>query len=136
MFTNFQSPFALAARVLIALLFLPAGIMKVAGFAGAAGYIASAGLPFPELGALIAIAVEVGGGLALLLGFQTRLAALLMAVFTVVAGLFFHKFWAAAPDQAMVQQIMFFKNLAIAGGLLMLSAFGAGSWSLDAKRQA
>ena len=136
MFANLQNPFALAARLLIASLFLPSGLMKISGFAGTAGYIALMGLPFPELGAAVAIAVEAGGGLALLLGFQARLAALLMAVFTVVAGLFFHKYWAAAPDQAMIQQIMFFKNLAIAGGLLLISAFGAGAWSLDARREA
>ena len=136
MFSNLQNPFALAARILMALLFLPAGIMKIAGFAGTTGYIASVGLPFPVLGAAIAVAVEVGGGLALIAGFQTRWAAFLMAVFTIVAGLFFHKFWAAAPDQAMIQQIMFFKNVAIAGGLLMLTAFGAGAWSMDARRAA
>jgi putative oxidoreductase len=59
-----------------------------------------------------------------------------MAVFTVVAGFFFHKYWAAAPEQAMLQQIMFFKNIAIAGGLLMMTAFGAGAWSLDGRRDA
>ncbi len=136
MFSNLQNPLALAARILMALLFLPAGISKIAGFAGTAGYIASVGLPFPALGAALAIAVEVGGGLALIAGFQIRWAALVMAIFTLVAGLFFHKFWAAAPDQAMIQQIMFFKNVAITGGLLMLTAFGAGAWSVDARRGA
>ena len=136
MFSNLQNPLALAARILMALLFLPAGISKIAGFAGTAGYIGSVGLPFPALGAALAIAVEVGGGLALIAGFQTRWAALIMAVFTLVAGLFFHKFWAAAPDQAMIQQIMFFKNVAITGGLLMMTAFGAGAWSVDARRGA
>ncbi len=134
MLSQLQSPFALAARLLMALLFLPAGIMKIGGFAGTAGYIASVGLPFPELGAALAIAVEAGGSLALIAGFQTRWAALIMAIFTVAAGFFFHKFWVAAPDQAMIQQIMFYKNLAIAGGLLMMSAFGAGAWSVDGKR--
>ena len=132
---RFQNMFALLARVLLAALFLPAGISKIAGFAGTAAYIASVGLPLPELGAVIAVVVEVGGGLALLAGYQTRLVALLMAIFTVVAGVFFHAFWTAAPEQLMVQQIMFMKNIAIAGGFLALTAFGAGALSLDARRQ-
>ena len=89
----------------------------------------------PELGAVIAVVVEVGGGLALLAGYQTRLVALLMAIFTVAAGVFFHAFWSAAPEQLMVQQIMFMKNIAIAGGFLALTAFGAGALSLDTRRQ-
>ncbi len=132
---RFQNVFALLARVLLAALFLPAGISKIAGFAGTAAYIASVGLPLPELGAVIAVVVEVGGGLALLAGYQTRLVALLMAIFTVAAGVFFHAFWTAAPEQLMVQQIMFMKNIAIAGGFLALTAFGAGALSLDARRQ-
>jgi len=131
---RFQNVFALLSRVLLAALFLPAGISKIAGFAGTAAYIASVGLPLPELGAAIAVVVEVGGGLALLAGYQTRLVALLMAIFTVVAGVFFHAFWTAAPEQLMVQQIMFMKNIAIAGGFLALTAFGAGALSLDARR--
>ena len=131
---RFQNVFALLARVLLAALFLPAGISKIAGFAGTTAYIASVGLPLPELGAAIAVVVEVGGGLALLAGSQTRLVALLMAIFTVVAGVFFHAFWSAAPEQLMVQQIMFMKNIAIAGGFLALTAFGAGALSLDARR--
>ena len=132
---RFQNVFALLARVLLAALFLPAGISKIAGFAGTTAYIASVGLPLPELGAVIAVVVEVGGGLALLAGYQTRLVALLMAIFTVAAGVFFHAFWTAAPEQLMVQQIMFMKNIAIAGGFLALTAFGAGALSLDARRQ-
>jgi len=136
MFSNLQNPLSLIARLMMVLLFLPAGIGKIGGFAGTVGYIASVGLPFATLGAVIAIVVEVAGSLALLAGFQTRLAAFILAVFALVSGLFFHQFWAAAPDQAMLQQIMFFKNVAITGGLLMLSAFGAGGWSLDARRGA
>jgi putative oxidoreductase len=136
MFDRFQNPLALVARILLAALFLPAGLSKITGFAGTAGYIGSVGLPFPELGAVIAIVVEVGGGLALIAGYQTRLVALIMAVFTLVAGFAFHQFWAVPAEQVMIQQIMFFKNVAIAGGLLLLTAFGAGALSLDAKRGA
>jgi putative oxidoreductase len=136
MFATFQNPLNLVGRLLLVLLFLPAGIGKISGFTGTVGYIASVGLPFATLGAVLAIVVEVACSLALIAGFQTRWAALILAVFTLVSGLFFHQFWAAAPDHVMVQQIMFFKNVAIAGGLLMLSAFGAGAWSIDARRAA
>lgn len=136
MFQQYQNPLALIARILLALLFLIAGFGKIGGFAGTAGYIASKGLPLPELGAAIAIVVEFGGALALIAGFQTRIVALVMAVFTVATGVIFHNYWAMPADQVMVNQIMFMKNLSIAGGLLMLSAFGAGSLSLDAKRKA
>ena len=136
MFEKFQTPLTLAARILMALLFLIAGYGKIVAFAGTAGYIASKGLPLPQLGVVIAIVVEVGGALALIAGFQTRAVALVMAVFTVITGLIFHNFWALPAEQVGVNQIMFLKNLSIAGGLLMMSAFGAGALSLDAKRKA
>lgn len=129
-----QNPLTLIGRIMLAVLFLPAGLSKIGGFAGTAGYIASKGLPLPEVGAAIAIAVEVLGGLALILGFGTRWAALILAAFTVVAGVFFHNFWALPADQQMVQQIMFMKNIAVAGGLLVLAGFGPGALSIDARR--
>ena len=123
----------LAGRVLLAALFIPAGISKIGGFAGTAGYIASKGLPLPEVGAAIAIVVEVVVGLMLLVGLRTRLAALVLAVFTVVATIFFHAYWAVPAEQAYMQQLLFFKNVAVIGGLLFVAAFGAGGWSLDAR---
>lgn len=131
-----QNPFALLARLLLAALFLPAGISKISGFAGTAGYIGSVGLPLPEVGAALAIAVEVLGGLALILGFGTRWAALALAVFTLVASFFFHAYWALPAEQQMMQQLMFMKNIGVVGGLLALTAFGAGTFSLDARRKA
>lgn len=131
-----QNPFALLARLLLAALFLPAGISKIGGFAGTAGYIGSVGLPMPELGAAIAIAVEVLGGIALIIGFGTRWAALALAVFTLVASFFFHAYWALPAEQQMMQQLMFMKNIGVVGGLLALAAFGAGAFSLDARRKA
>ena len=131
-----DSLYTLVGRVLLGVLFLPAGLMKLMGFAGTAGYIASAGLPLPEVGAAIAIVVEIGGGAALLAGFHARLAAQVLAVFTLVATVCFHNFWAVPADQAFVQQLMFFKNIAVVGGLLVLAAHGAGAWSLDAKAHA
>lgn len=136
MLTSLQNPLTLIGRLLFALLFLPAGISKIAGFAGTVGYIGSKGLPLPALGAVIAILVEVGGSLALIAGFGTRFAALVLAAFTLVATFVFHNYWGVPVDQAMVQQLMFYKNIAVVGGLLVLVAHGAGAWSLDARRQA
>ncbi|WP_426388962.1 DoxX family protein [Variovorax sp. R-27] len=116
----------LIGRILIATLFIPAGFSKLMGFSGTVGYITSAGLPLPEIAAVIAIIVELGLGIALLVGFKTRWVALIMAIFTVATALFFHKFWADAT-----QNIQFFKNMAIAGGLLSFAAFGAGRFSID-----
>ena len=135
MFNALQNPLALAGRALLALLFVPAGFAKIAGFAGTAGYIASKGVPLPEVAAAIAIAVELGLGLLLLVGWQTRWAALGTAVFTAVITFIFHNYWAGPAEQMMQQQQAFFKNIAIVGGLLLVVAFGAGAWSFDGKRQ-
>lgn len=131
---SFQNSLNLAARVLFAALFLPAGIGKLTGFAGTVGYISSVGLPLPAVGAALALTVEIVGSLALLAGFGTRIAALALAAFTLVASFFFHAFWAVPADQAFVTQLLFFKNIAVVGGLLALAANGAGAWSLDARR--
>jgi putative oxidoreductase len=126
----------LMGRILLAALFLPAGLSKLSGFEGTVGYIASVGLPFASVAAAAAIAVEILGSVALLVGFQTRVAAAVLAVFTTVASFFFHAFWAAAPEQAFMQQLLFFKNIGVIGGLLLLVSSGAGAWSLDAKKEA
>jgi putative oxidoreductase len=131
-----QNPLALLSRLLLAALFLPAGIGKITGFAGTAGYIASVGLPMPTVAAAVAIAVEVLGGLALIVGFGTRWAALALALFTLGASFFFHNYWAMPAEQQMMQQLMFMKNIGVTGGLLALAAFGAGAFSLDARRSA
>lgn len=126
-----QDTLALIGRILIAYLFIPAGFGKLMGFAGTVGYITSAGLPVPEVAAVIAIIVELGFGIALLLGFKTRFTAVVLAIFTVAAALSFHKYWAAPDAMKMMQTINFNKNMAIAGGLLVLAAFGAGRFSID-----
>ena len=125
----------LAGRLLLVALFLPAGIGKLTGFAGTVGYISSVGLPLPTVAAALAAVVEIVGALALLFGFGTRLAALALAGFTLVASFFFHAFWAVPADQAFMVQLLFFKNVAVVGGLLALAANGAGGWSLDARRE-
>ena len=131
-----QNPLALIGRILLAILFVPAGFSKIAGFAGTVGYATAMGLPLPQVGVAIALVIELFGGLALLIGYRTRFAALALAVFTLVASFFFHAYWALPAEQQMMQQLMFFKNIAIAGGLLAFAAFGAGGLSLDARRQA
>ena len=131
-----QNPLALLSRLLLAALFLPAGIGKITGFAGTAGYIASVGLPMPTVAAAVAMAVEVLGGLALIVGFGTRWAALALALFTLGASFFFHNYWAMPAEQQMMQHLMFMKNIGVTGGLLALAAFGAGAFSLDARRSA
>ncbi len=136
MFIAMQNHLTLIGRLLLAALFLPAGISKIGGFSGTVGYIASAGLPLPEVVAALAIVVEVGAALALILGWGTRWAALALALFTLVASVAFHNFWALPAEQVMMQQLMFFKNIAVAGGLLVLAAFGAGALSIDARRAA
>jgi putative oxidoreductase len=133
--TALQNPFALLARLLMALLFLPAGISKIGGFAGTAGYIGSVGLPMPEVGAALAILVEVGASILLIIGLFTRPAALVLAVFTLVASFFFHAFWSMPAEAQMMQSLMFYKNIAIVGGLLAIAAYGAGAFSMDAKRR-
>lgn len=120
---------ALAGRILIAPIFLLSGASKVAAPAAMIGYIRSAGLPAPMLALGIAIAVELLGGVALLLGYRARLVAAILAVFSIVTALTFHNNLA---DQ--MQFLNFFKNFAMAGGLLQIVAFGPGRLSLDARR--
>lgn len=133
---NAPAPIVVVARVLLALMFILAGFSKFAGLEGTAGYIASKGLPLPGVLAFVTAVIEVVGGIALAIGFQARIAALVLALFTLVASVIFHNFWALPADQAFVQQLMFMKNLAVAGGLLFVFALGAGPASLDARRLA
>ncbi|MEO7246515.1 MAG: DoxX family protein [Rubrivivax sp.] len=124
----------LVARLMLALMFIIAGFSKFAGLEGTAGYIASKGLPMPQVLAFATATLEVVAGLALAVGFQARWAALALALFTLLASLLFHNFWAVPAEQAMLQQLMFMKNLAVVGGLLFVFSFGAGPASLDARR--
>ena len=136
MFTSLQNPLSLIGRILLALLFVPSGFSKIGGFAGTVGYIASKGVPLPELAAAAAVGVELGLGLLLLIGWQTRWAALGIAVFTVVITFIFHNFWSVPAEQVMAQQQNFFKNMAAVGGLLTVAAWGAGAWSVDGNQRA
>lgn len=125
--TNLQNSATLAGRILLASIFLAAGLGKLgAGYAGTQAYMASQGVP----GALLplVIALEIGGAALLIAGWWTRLSALALAGFTLVAAALFHANFAEP-----MQQILFLKNVAIAGGFLVLAAYGAGGWSLDAR---
>jgi putative oxidoreductase len=124
----------LGGRILMSLLFIMSGWGKLTAFSGTAGYMASAGMPHPELLLPFAIAIELGGGLMLLFGWKTRLAALALFVFTIPATLIFHNFWAADAANAQNQMIHFMKNVTILGGMLYVMAFGAGPLSLDNRK--
>lgn len=128
--SNTNATISLIGRILLSAIFILSGFSKVAAPAAMVGYIESVGLPFPQLALGIAIAVELGGGLLLIAGYRTRLVALGLALFSVATALAFHSNLA---DQN--QFIHFFKNIAMAGGLLQVVAFGAGRFSLDARRQ-
>lgn len=117
----------LAGRILIAAIFVLSGFTKIGGYTGTQGYMEAMGVP----GALLPLVIltELGGGLLIVLGLWTRLAALALAGFSLLSAILFH---ANVGDQ--VQMIMFLKNVAIAGGFLFLFAHGAGRFSLDARR--
>ena len=119
----------LIGRIAIAAIFVLSGVSKLAAPAATIGYIQSVGLPLPQVGFAIALIVELLGGVALILGYRTRLVAAVLAVFSIATALAFHN---ALGDQN--QFIHFFKNIAIAGGLLNVIALGGGAWSLDDRR--
>lgn len=131
--SKWANPIALLARVLLAAMFILAGVAKLGGLSGTIAFIASVGLPMPGLLAGLTIVLEIVGGIALIIGYRTRLFASLLAGFTLLAAFIFHAFWAVPADQAYVQNLLFMKNLSIAGGLLLLTALGGGAWILDNK---
>lgn len=119
----------LVGRILLSLLFILAGFSKLTAISATAGWFGSIGLPVPTVTAVVVGLVELIGGLAILVGFQTRIAAIVIALFTIGATLIAHL------DFADMTQFLFFqKNFAIVGGLLVLAAVGAGSYSVDARR--
>ncbi|MGX8008107.1 DoxX family protein [Mesorhizobium sp. ORM8.1] len=127
--TSNSSLTILLGRVLLAVIFLLSGFGKLTAISGTAAYFGAMGLPAPTATAVIVGLIELLGGLAVLLGFQTRIAAWVLAVFTIATALVAHTGWA---DQN--QMIHFLKNVAITGGFLLLATSGAGAYSIDAKR--
>ena len=134
MLNSLQNPLALIGRILLALMFVLAGFTKIGGFAGTVGYMQAKGIPAASVLAVLTIVLELVGGLALVFGFYTRWAALALGLFTLLVTFIFHNFWAQPEAQQMIQQLMFMKNISVVGGMFVLAAFGAGAFSLDAKR--
>ena len=115
---------ALVGRLLLAALFVMSGFNKIGG-------IASKGLPMPQVLAGLAVAIELVGGILLVVGWKARWAALAIAVFCVVSAVLFHNYWTFPAEQRTGQFNNFWKNISIAGGMLMVLAFGPGRYSLD-----
>lgn len=132
--TTSQSLADLTGRILLSLIFIVAGFSKLGDISGTMAYTASGGLP--GVFAFPAIAIEIVGGLFVLVGFQTRWAALALALFCVVSGYLYHFVPAQGLTgmEAQAQTTTFLKNLAIAGGFLVLAAQGARNWSFDHRR--
>lgn len=122
---------SLIGRIFLAVIFLVSGFGKIGGFEGLIGQIASKGFPVPAAFAAATVAIELGAGLMLVVGWKARWAAFLLAAFTAIVTMFFHNFWAMPEAQKMMQQITFMKNLGLIGGLLLVMAFGPGRLSID-----
>lgn len=131
--TNLTNATALAARILLALIFIMSGFGKITGFSGTAAAIASKGLPLPEVLTVITIAIEFLGGLLLVAGWKARWAAAVIFLFIIPTTILFHNPSGLPADQAQMQTIQLLKNLAIMGGMLMVFAFGPGGWSIDGR---
>jgi len=129
--SNTQNIAALAGRILLAFMFILSGFGKIGGYDATAAYMAAKGMPMIGVLLPLTILTELGGGLALAAGFKARWVALLLAGFTILAALIFHDFWAVEAAQKMNTQIHFMKNISIAGGMLMVFAFGPGRFSVD-----
>jgi putative oxidoreductase len=126
-----EALFTLIGRIFIGALFVPAGFRHITGLEGFAQYLAK-GVPGPAIAwAVVAAAIEFFGSIALIIGFQTRVAAILLALFTLGAALVGHPFWAADEASRQMQYINFWKNIAIVGGLLFVFVRGAGPLSVD-----
>jgi putative oxidoreductase len=131
MLEKYRDGLLLTARILLVVLFVKFGLAKAMAFSTASDYMASTQLPAPSLMALVAIAMELGVGIAIALGFFTRPLALLLAVYTVVAAVLGHPYWHMSGESQYESMINFYKYLGIAGGLLLLMLAGPGRYSFD-----
>jgi len=124
----------LVGRVLLVLIFIIAGFGKIPGFEGTVGYMQAYNMPMPQVLAVLAIIIELGGGIMVAVGWKARWGAAALFIFVLVASFIFHAFWAVPADQVQMQRIMFLKNLAIMGGLLYIIVYGSGPASVDKNR--
>ena len=130
---NSASLVALVGRILLALLFVNAGFHKIGGFEGTVGAIASKGLPMPQVLAALTVALELLGGILLIVGYKVRWVALAFFLWLIPTTFLFHKFWGIDAAQVQNQMNHFMKNVSIMGGMLLLVAFGPGGYSVDKK---
>ena len=130
---NVQSQMLLVGRILLALVFLVAGIRKLMAVAGTVAYFTKLGMPMPEVMVWVSIVIEIGTALLLIVGWQTRRAAWLVILFVAIATLMAHRFWQFDAAQYANQMNHFLKNVAIIGGLLYIAAFGPGALSVDGR---
>ncbi|MGH8768122.1 MAG: DoxX family protein [Burkholderiales bacterium] len=124
----------LVGRVLLVLMFIIAGYGKITGFEGTLGYMQAHNMPMTQVLAVIAIIIELGGGIMIAVGWKARWAAAALFIFVLVASYVFHAFWAVPADQAQLQNVLFMKNLAVMGGMLYIIVYGSGPLSVDKNR--
>jgi len=130
-----QNWLSLIGRIALAWIFIEAGFGKLTAIQGTADYIRHAGVPMADVAVWAAIVIELLGGIALAIGWKARWMAALFVVFVAVASYFFHQYWTADAAEMMNQKNHFLKNISIIGGMLYVIAFGAGGFSVDARRK-
>ncbi len=128
---RWRNELMLLARILMMVLFVMSGWGKLTGFQGTVGYMASTGAPMPTVAAAIAVVMEFGVGIALLIGFWTRPLALLMALFVLGTSFIAHSYWSMEGAMEAANKIQFYKNLTIMGGLFLLAAVGPGKYAVQ-----
>lgn len=126
----------LISRMLVAAFFVPVGLKRIRDYHASVDFNASLGLPLPEVFTIVAIIVQAGLGTALLLGFQTRITAVIFIICIAIWSVIYHGFWAMPDEVYARERLAFFKNVALTGGMLMIAVHGPGRFSLDAWRPA
>jgi putative oxidoreductase len=126
------TPVPAIGRILMALIFVLAGMSKLGAISATSAHMASAGIPYPNDLVWGAVALELGGGILLIVGFLTRLVAAACFFYLLALAVIFHAYWTMTGAQAHAQHADFFQHLAMAGGMLFVVAFGAGPYSIDA----
>jgi putative oxidoreductase len=135
--SNSSSSFTpLAGRILMSVLFLVSGFFKVGAYSQMVGYAASKGVPLAGVAVACAAVLELAGGLAILIGFQTRIAAWLLFLYLIPTTFYFHNFWAMQGMEQQDNMVHLLKNVAIMGGLVILAANGPGPYSIDSRAKA